>query len=81
MLQITLDESDCFSAWVTGKESGLGSSNCETKCEIMFYIYLPNMCTYITITNLTVNYGCLVLQALFEHWPRTHTVVDPGTGN
>lgn len=56
MLQITLDESDCFSAWVTAKEAGLGNNNSETK----------------------LNYGCLMLQALFECWPRTHTVPDPG---
>lgn len=32
MLQITLDENDCFSAWVSAKDAGLGNAtNNDTK--------------------------------------------------
>ncbi|XP_071804408.1 WD repeat-containing protein 48-like [Asterias amurensis] len=53
MLCIHVDESDCFAAWVSSKDVGLGPvDGPETK----------------------VNFGGLLLQALLEHWPRTHSL-------
>ncbi|VDN07225.1 unnamed protein product [Thelazia callipaeda] len=54
MLQITLDESDFFSAWVSAKDAGLSDSQNDTK----------------------INYGGMLLRALFEHWSRSFADVD-----
>ncbi|XP_041474967.1 WD repeat-containing protein 48-like [Lytechinus variegatus] len=59
MLCIHLEESDCFAAWVSSKDSGLGPADAP---------------------DIKVNYGGLVLQALLEHWPRTHAY-DPDSIN
>ncbi|VDO31580.1 unnamed protein product [Onchocerca flexuosa] len=54
MLQITLDESDFFSAWVSAKDAGFPNSQNDTK----------------------INYGGMLLRALFEHWSRSFSDVD-----
>ncbi|KAL4002256.1 hypothetical protein ACH3XW_2705 [Acanthocheilonema viteae] len=54
MLQITLDESDFFSAWVSAKDAGFPDSQNDTK----------------------INYGGMLLRALFEHWSRSFSDVD-----
>ncbi|VDK30488.1 unnamed protein product [Gongylonema pulchrum] len=54
MLQITLDESDFFSAWVSAKDAGFFDSTSETK----------------------INYGGMLLRALFEHWSRSFSDID-----
>ncbi|KAM3723897.1 WD repeat-containing protein [Dirofilaria immitis] len=54
MLQITLDESDFFSAWVSAKDAGFTNSQNDTK----------------------INYGGMLLRALFEHWSRSFSDVD-----
>uniref|UniRef100_A0A915PFY0 WD repeat-containing protein 48 homolog n=1 Tax=Setaria digitata TaxID=48799 RepID=A0A915PFY0_9BILA len=54
MLQITLDESDFFSAWVSAKDAGFPDSQNDTK----------------------INYGGMLLRALFEHWARSFSDVD-----
>ncbi|VDK80538.1 unnamed protein product [Litomosoides sigmodontis] len=54
MLQITLDESDFFSAWVSAKDAGFPDSQSDTK----------------------INYGGMLLRALFEHWSRSFSDVD-----
>ncbi|XP_016092336.1 WD repeat-containing protein 48-like [Sinocyclocheilus grahami] len=52
MLTITLDESDCFAAWVSAKDAGFTSPDG---------------------SDPKLNLGGLLLQALLEYWPRTHT--------
>ncbi|RLW11584.1 hypothetical protein DV515_00001308 [Chloebia gouldiae] len=52
MLTITLDESDCFAAWVSAKDAGFSSPDG---------------------SDPKLNLGGLLLQALLEYWPRTHT--------
>uniref|UniRef100_A0A915AQJ8 WD repeat-containing protein 48 homolog n=1 Tax=Parascaris univalens TaxID=6257 RepID=A0A915AQJ8_PARUN len=54
MLQITLDESDFFSAWVSAKDAGFPERQTDTK----------------------INYGGMLLRALFEHWSRSFSEVD-----
>ncbi|VDN89619.1 unnamed protein product [Brugia pahangi] len=54
MLQITLDESDFFSAWVSAKDAGFPNIQNDTK----------------------INYGGMLLRALFEHWSRSFSDVD-----
>jgi len=49
MLQITLDEADCFSAWLSAKDAGFPEKQTDQK----------------------INYGGMLLRALFEHWPRS----------
>ncbi|XP_064653169.1 WD repeat-containing protein 48-like isoform X2 [Lineus longissimus] len=53
MLTVHLEETDCFAAWVSAKEVGMGQSN--------------------DGLDPKLNFGGLLLQALLEHWPRTHT--------
>lgn len=57
MLQITLDESDFFSAWVSAKDAGFSEHSNETK----------------------INYGGMLLRALFEHWSRSFKEGDEET--
>ncbi|KAK3551904.1 hypothetical protein QTP70_031550 [Hemibagrus guttatus] len=52
MLTITLDESDCFAAWVSAKDAGFTSPDG---------------------SDPKLNLGGLLLQALLEYWPRTHS--------
>ncbi|XP_047667513.1 WD repeat-containing protein 48a isoform X3 [Tachysurus fulvidraco] len=52
MLTITLDESDCFAAWVSAKDAGFSSPDG---------------------SDPKLNLGGLLLQALLEYWPRTHS--------
>ncbi|CAM9547553.1 WD repeat-containing protein 48 [Petromyzon marinus] len=51
MLTITLEENDCFAAWVSAKDAGFASQDG---------------------ADPKLNFGGLLLQALLEHWPRTH---------
>ncbi|XP_033109140.1 WD repeat-containing protein 48-like isoform X2 [Anneissia japonica] len=53
MLNIHLEESDAFAAWVSAKDVGLNS---------------------IDGGDTKVNFGGLLLQALLEHWPKTHAI-------
>ncbi|CAJ0572142.1 unnamed protein product, partial [Mesorhabditis spiculigera] len=55
MLQIALDESDVFSAWVSAKDAGI--SDADQK-------------------QVQVNYGGMVLRALFERWPECAAASD-----
>lgn len=61
MLSIHLDETDCFSAWVSAKEFDMASANDQS--------------------DTKVNLGCLMLQALLEHWPRTFGEDIPPEGS
>lgn len=85
MLTITLDESDCFAAWVSAKDAGFSSSDgSDPKCKIsdltpfllsrkMFDSKCDRIhCSYLDLfLCLVVNLGGLLLQALLEFWPRT----------
>ncbi|ELT97651.1 hypothetical protein CAPTEDRAFT_214334, partial [Capitella teleta] len=53
LLTIHLEEADCFAAWVSAKEVGMGQSN--------------------DGSDPKLNFGGLILQALLEYWPKTHT--------
>lgn len=88
MLTIHLgqDENDCFSAWVSAKETGLAENDAvDQKGNIYFYTYIIVYCSYNTILLLpsfpSVNYGNLLLQALLEHWWRPLHVDDENEGN
>ncbi|VDN50699.1 unnamed protein product [Dracunculus medinensis] len=54
MLQITLDESDFFSAWISAKDAGFPERQTDTK----------------------INYGGMLLRALFEHWTKSFSETD-----
>lgn len=79
MLTITLDESDCFAAWVSAKDAGFSSSDgSDPKCKVydlFLWVFLfdkslhDSSPTYLRL--LVVNLGGLLLQALLEFWPRT----------
>lgn len=46
MLTITLDESDCFAAWVSAKDAGFSSSDgSDPKCKISDLFCLISSCT------------------------------------
>ncbi|CAB3988019.1 Hypothetical predicted protein [Paramuricea clavata] len=63
LLMVHLDESDCFNAWLSyGDAPDVTPKIIDGK-------------PAITITNY-VNYGMLLLQALFEHWPETHVLPE-----
>lgn len=59
LLCIHLEESECFSAWVSAKDYGF--------------------ITQVDGQDPKVNLGCLMLQALLEHWPSSydHHELDP----
>lgn len=56
LLCIHLEESECFSAWVSARDYGFISQ--------------------VDGQDPKVNLGCLMLQALFEHWPATYEQYD-----
>lgn len=56
LLCIHLEETECFSAWVSAKDYGF--------------------ITQIEGQDPKVNLGCLMLQALLEHWPPTYEAFD-----
>jgi WD repeat-containing protein 48 len=56
MLTVHLEETDCFAAWVSAREVGIGQS--------------------LDSSDPKLNLGCLVLQALLEHWPPTYVTTD-----
>lgn len=63
LLMVHLDESDCFNAWLSyGDAPDVTPKIIDGK-------------PAITITNY-VNYGMLLLQSLFEHWPETHVLPE-----
>lgn len=83
MLTITLDESDCFAAWVSAKDAGFTSPDgSDPKREIrsdpthrmcLGCKYMIHMKTCVCVSwCVAVNLGGLLLQALLEFWPRTH---------
>ncbi|XP_065651987.1 WD repeat-containing protein 48 isoform X3 [Hydra vulgaris] len=61
MLTVTLDESDCFSSWMVTED-------------------VPSFCveatSLIQSENKFINYGVLLLQALLEKWPESHSAAD-----
>ncbi|XP_075679755.1 WD repeat-containing protein 48 [Dermatophagoides pteronyssinus] len=79
MLTIHLEEPDCFSAYVSARDFGLqtigtGSSDNDSQAST------GNVTTNNTSSSSSstqqdakINLGCLVLQALFEYWPQSHT--------
>lgn len=84
MLTITLDESDCFAAWVSAKDAGFSSSDGSDpkrtsvktlsfwllSCRIAANVLILSPLPH-TYTHFKVNLGGLLLQALLEFWPRT----------
>ena len=63
MLTITLDESDCFAAWVSAKDAGFSSSDgsdpkCKISDEITCYMQI-NMksCRTMVVTHMTLTLG------------------------
>lgn len=74
MLTITLDESDCFAAWVSAKDAGFSSSDgSDPKRKSCFVLVLDKYLhgSSADVLHLVVNLGGLLLQALLEFWPRT----------
>jgi WD repeat-containing protein 48 len=71
MLQITLDESDAYAAWIAARDGGMVSDPnfADIKCKRskLFLVCIVNKHFLILIVNL----GGLMLQALLAHWPRT----------
>ncbi|XP_031553302.1 WD repeat-containing protein 48-like [Actinia tenebrosa] len=64
MLTVTLEESDVFCAWISLSDvPGLE----------------PKTTDYKALDIKHVNYGVLLLQALLEHWPETHSVTTEDT--
>lgn len=79
MLSITLDESDCFAAWVSAKDAGFTSpdgSDPKRKLSLLinFFgrLFIRTAVGLICYFFHPVNLGGLLLQALLEFWPRTH---------
>ncbi|KAH9527404.1 WD repeat-containing protein 48 [Dermatophagoides farinae] len=76
MLTIHLEEPDCFSAYVSARDFGLqaigtGSSDNEDNTSATSAGNVTNNSS--TQQDAKINLGCLVLLALFEYWPQTHT--------
>lgn len=75
MLTITLDESDCFAAWVSAKDAGFSSSDgSDPKRKTFFFGLVFDKYLHgssADFLHLVVNLGGLLLQALLEFWPRT----------
>lgn len=76
MLTITLDESDCFAAWVSAKDAGFSSSDGSDPKRKTFLVLVFGFDKYLhdssaDFLHLVVNLGGLLLQALLEFWPRT----------
>lgn len=80
MLTITLDESDCFAAWVSAKDAGFSSSDGSDPKRKIFFVFVfvlvfaPDKYLHDSsadFLHLVVNLGGLLLQALLEFWPRT----------
>ena len=71
MLMIRLEESDCFASWVLGDKTGL--SNADADIKGVFFIQscvAKQFSTWCSLYMIVlVNYGALMLRALFEHWP------------
>lgn len=80
MLTIHLEETDCFAAWVSAREVGMVQSTdgSDPKCWFCFpwiesYSCVKSLCHSLSVYSfIPVNFGGLILQALLEHWPRTH---------
>uniref|UniRef100_UPI00358F1B28 WD repeat-containing protein 48-like n=1 Tax=Myxine glutinosa TaxID=7769 RepID=UPI00358F1B28 len=74
MLTITLEENDCFAAWVSAKDAGFASQDgADPKSyRAVRCVILPAEMPVNSFVSISVNFGGLLLQALLEHWPRTH---------
>jgi hypothetical protein len=55
MLTVHLEETDCFAAWVSAKEVGMGQSNdgLDPKCESWEYFYIA-ICKCFVLLRLTI---------------------------
>ncbi|PIK53303.1 putative WD repeat-containing protein 48 [Apostichopus japonicus] len=73
MLCIHLDETDCFPAWVSSKEVGLGESD-EPETKVIFHKVFS--CLNVLFLSRPSELWRLVLKALLEHWPNAHSY-DP----
>lgn len=76
MLTITLDESDCFAAWVSAKDAGFSSSDGSDPKRKTFFVLVFAHKKHLhdfsaDFLHFLVNLGGLLLQALLEFWPRT----------
>lgn len=63
MLTITLDESDCFAAWVSAKDAGFSSSDgSDPKCTQSIFIYniysSHNVMTTVTVVASPFTFIC-----------------------
>ena len=80
MLMIRLEESDCFAAWVLGDKTGLPNADADIKG--IYYVVWQKLLGSISVLEVSdyilkytgffifiVNYGALMLKALFEYWP------------
>eukprot|EP00112_Aurelia_sp_Birch-Aquarium-sp1_P016107 Seg362.6 transcript_id=Seg362.6/GoldUCD/mRNA.D3Y31 product="WD repeat-containing protein 48" protein_id=Seg362.6/GoldUCD/D3Y31 len=66
MLNVTLDESDCFAAWMV--------------LEDVPSLKLQDPSKGVSGDFRFANYGLLLLQSLLEHWPETHRQVASDSG-
>ncbi|PAA61699.1 hypothetical protein BOX15_Mlig003646g2 [Macrostomum lignano] len=66
---IHLEEQDCFSAWVSQRDSGIAVDSLPREPQVAGGVAQPDS---------KINYGGLVLQALFEHWPPTRVRKEDG---
>lgn len=64
MLQITLDESDVFSAWLSAKDASIGDTEKKGKAAKNKEFFI------------LVNYGGMMLRSLFERWPRCQMSIE-----
>lgn len=76
MLQVTLEESDVFSAWVSSKDAGFAQSPPILEGEERTQDHKCKTMRRGEVYYFSVNYGGMVLRALFEHWNRSCGDVD-----
>lgn len=73
LLTIHLEDPDCFCSYVSAKEFGLQAYEENQKSNgDKNEINSSNNNTSTSNQDFKVNLGCLVLQALLEHWPQSH---------
>lgn len=61
MLNVTLEESDCFASWMVSED--VPSLPMQDPKKVLG-------------DNRFINYGVLLLRALLEHWPDSHTPIE-----
>lgn len=64
MLQITLEEGDVFSAWLSAKDAGVDDSDNKSKRWSTAHFFDVT----VLWNFVTVNYGGMMLRSLFEHY-------------